>query len=43
VLGAEAQPVAVADIERACRLSRRVGLLAVGVTALVAAGRGRRR
>jgi adenosylcobinamide-phosphate synthase len=43
VLGAGARPVAVADIERACRLSRRVGLLAVGVTALVAAGKGRRR
>ncbi|TDU03603.1 adenosylcobinamide-phosphate synthase [Streptomyces sp. 846.5] len=43
VLGAGSRPVAVADIERACRLSRRVGLLAVGVTALVAAGRGRRR
>ena len=43
VLGAGAREVAVADIERACRLSRRVGLLAVGVTALVAAGRGRRR
>ena len=43
VLGAGAREVAVGDIERACRLSRRVGLLAVGVTALVAAGRGRRR
>ena len=43
VLGAGSRPVAVTDIERACRLSRRVGLLAVGVTALVAAGKGRRR
>ena len=32
VLGAELRPVAVGDIERACRLSRRVGLLALGVT-----------
>ncbi|MFE0461366.1 cobalamin biosynthesis protein [Kitasatospora sp. NPDC058965] len=32
VLGAELRPVAVADIERACRLSRRVGLLALGTT-----------
>jgi len=32
VLGAELRPVAVDDIERACRLSRRVGLLALVVT-----------
>ncbi|MFC8451467.1 cobalamin biosynthesis protein [Kitasatospora sp. NPDC057223] len=32
VLGAELRPVGVDDIERACRLSRRVGLLALGVT-----------
>lgn len=32
VLGAELRPVAAADIERACRLSRRVGLLALGTT-----------
>lgn len=32
VLGAELRPVAVDDIERACTLSRRVGLLALGVT-----------
>ncbi|MEV4558923.1 cobalamin biosynthesis protein [Kitasatospora sp. NPDC049285] len=32
VLGAELPPVGVADIERACRLSRRVGALALGVT-----------
>ncbi|MFE9426119.1 cobalamin biosynthesis protein [Kitasatospora sp. NPDC006697] len=32
VLGAELRPVAVPDIERACRLSRRVGLLALGTT-----------
>ncbi|PYC73038.1 cobalamin biosynthesis protein [Streptomyces tateyamensis] len=32
VLGAELRPVAVTDIERACRLSRRVGLLALGTT-----------
>jgi len=47
VLGGEMRPVAVADIERACVLSRRVGLLAVGaavlVTGLTAAIRGRRR
>ncbi|QMU78551.1 cobalamin biosynthesis protein [Streptacidiphilus sp. PB12-B1b] len=49
VLAAECRPVAVGDIERACVLSRRVGLLAVG--AAVAAvllrerlgGRGRER
>ncbi|MDH6117371.1 adenosylcobinamide-phosphate synthase [Kitasatospora sp. GAS204A] len=42
VLGAELRPVAVADIERACRLSRRVGLLALGTTvALRAAVLGR--
>ncbi|WP_435796547.1 cobalamin biosynthesis protein [Kitasatospora indigofera] len=45
VLGGELPPVEVADIERACRLSRRVGLLALGVTAaghalLRGAGRG---
>ena len=34
VLGEELRPVEVADIERACELSRRVGLLAVAVTAL---------
>ena len=33
VLGAELRPVQVGDIERACELSRRVGLLAVTVTA----------
>ncbi|MFG2822100.1 cobalamin biosynthesis protein [Kitasatospora sp. NPDC048365] len=32
VLGGELRPVAVADIERACRLSRRVGALALAVT-----------
>ncbi|GAA1959491.1 cobalamin biosynthesis protein [Kitasatospora viridis] len=32
VLGAELRPVAAPDIERACRLSRRVGLLALGTT-----------
>ncbi|WP_035794311.1 cobalamin biosynthesis protein [Kitasatospora mediocidica] len=32
VLGPELRPVAVDDIERACVLSRRVGLLALGVT-----------
>ncbi|MGF1428909.1 cobalamin biosynthesis protein [Kitasatospora sp. LaBMicrA B282] len=35
VLGAELRPVAVTDIERACRLSRRVGLLALGTTVAV--------
>ncbi|MFC5907300.1 cobalamin biosynthesis protein [Streptacidiphilus monticola] len=35
VLGAELRPVSVDDIERACRLSRRVGLLALGVTCAV--------
>lgn len=34
VLGAELRPVTVDDIERACVLSRRVGMLAVAVTAL---------
>jgi len=34
VLGAEAPPVAVADIERACVLSRRVGALAAGAAVL---------
>ncbi|MFJ6215791.1 cobalamin biosynthesis protein [Streptomyces sp. NPDC092296] len=45
VLGAELRPVQVADIERACLLSRRVGLLALGatVTARWAAGRLRSR
>ncbi|WP_377268839.1 cobalamin biosynthesis protein [Peterkaempfera sp. SMS 1(5)a] len=33
VLGGELRPVQVADIERACLLSRRVGLLALGATA----------
>ncbi|MFC6595348.1 cobalamin biosynthesis protein [Kitasatospora paranensis] len=32
VLGAELRPVGVADIERACRLSRRVGILALAAT-----------
>ncbi|PBC77226.1 adenosylcobinamide-phosphate synthase [Streptomyces sp. TLI_235] len=32
VLGAELRPVAVPDIEGACRLSRRVGVLALAVT-----------
>lgn len=32
VLGGELRPVTVDDIERACRLSRRVGLLALGTT-----------
>ncbi|MFJ1754312.1 cobalamin biosynthesis protein [Kitasatospora sp. NPDC088134] len=32
VLGAELPPVAVPDIERACRLSRRVGVLALAAT-----------
>ncbi|MEV6212175.1 cobalamin biosynthesis protein [Kitasatospora sp. NPDC051914] len=32
VLGAELRPVDVPDIERACRLSRRVGVLALAVT-----------
>lgn len=35
VLGAELRPVAVADIERAVRLSRRVSLLALGVAMAV--------
>ncbi|MFC1419762.1 cobalamin biosynthesis protein [Streptacidiphilus cavernicola] len=43
LLGPELRPVAVGDIERACVLSRRVGLLAVGVTAAAALlRRGRR-
>jgi adenosylcobinamide-phosphate synthase len=33
VLNAQGRAVAVADIERAVRLSRRVGLLALGVSA----------
>jgi adenosylcobinamide-phosphate synthase len=41
VLGGELRPVAVGDIERACVLSRRVGLLAAG-TAVLAAGLRRR-
>ena len=36
VLGGEARPVEVADIERACVLSRRVGLLAAGTAVLAA-------
>ncbi|WP_104818799.1 cobalamin biosynthesis protein [Kitasatospora sp. MMS16-BH015] len=40
VLGAELRAVTVDDVERACRLSRRVGLLALGVTGLVGAFRG---
>ncbi|MCX4746127.1 cobalamin biosynthesis protein [Kitasatospora sp. NBC_01287] len=47
VLGGGQRPVAVADIERACRLSRRVGLLALGTTVAlrfaVPVRRGRRR
>jgi adenosylcobinamide-phosphate synthase len=35
VLGGESRTVQVADIERACLLSRRVGLLALGATAAV--------
>jgi adenosylcobinamide-phosphate synthase len=40
VLGAELRPVAVADVERACRLSRRVGALALATTVAVALLRG---
>ncbi|MEY9845063.1 adenosylcobinamide-phosphate synthase [Streptacidiphilus sp. BW17] len=40
VLGAELRPVAVADVERACRLSRRVGALALATTVTVALLRG---
>ncbi|MEY9873596.1 adenosylcobinamide-phosphate synthase [Streptacidiphilus sp. MAP12-33] len=40
VLGAELRPVAVADVERACRLSRRVGALALAATVAVALLRG---
>jgi adenosylcobinamide-phosphate synthase len=36
VLGAELRPVAVADVERACRLSRRVGVLALATATTVA-------
>ncbi|WP_033220397.1 cobalamin biosynthesis protein [Kitasatospora phosalacinea] len=43
VLGAELPPVAVADIERACRLSRRVGALALAATLGVRAVLGGRR
>lgn len=32
MLGEELRPVTVDDIERACRLSRRVGALALGTT-----------
>ncbi|WP_055589824.1 cobalamin biosynthesis protein [Peterkaempfera griseoplana] len=46
VLGGELRPVGVADIERACLLSHRVGLLALGATAVArwtaGALRGRR-
>jgi adenosylcobinamide-phosphate synthase len=41
VLGAELALPGVADIERACRLSRRVGLLALGVAVLTRSGVGR--
>ncbi|MER5636593.1 cobalamin biosynthesis protein [Kitasatospora sp. NPDC002227] len=37
VLGGELRPVTVDDVERACQLSRRVGALALGVTAVAAA------
>ncbi|RAG85632.1 cobalamin biosynthesis protein [Streptacidiphilus pinicola] len=40
VLGAELRPVAVGDVERACRLSRRVGALALATTVAVALLRG---
>ena len=43
VLGAELRPVEAGDIERACVLSRRVGLLAAGTAVLAAWLRGRRR
>ncbi|MEZ0064833.1 adenosylcobinamide-phosphate synthase [Streptacidiphilus sp. MAP12-20] len=42
VLGAGLRPVAVADVERACRLSRRVGALALVATVTVAWMRGTR-
>ena len=42
VLGAELRPVAVADVERACRLSRRVGALALATTVAVALLKGAR-
>jgi adenosylcobinamide-phosphate synthase len=42
VLGAESRPVQVGDIERACVLSRRVGLLAAGTAVLTAWLKGRR-
>jgi adenosylcobinamide-phosphate synthase len=43
VLGRELRPVATGDIERACRLSRRVGVLALGATvAARALWKGRR-
>ncbi|WP_042363867.1 cobalamin biosynthesis protein [Streptacidiphilus neutrinimicus] len=40
VLGAGLRPVAVADVERACRLSRRVGALALAATVTVALLKG---
>ncbi|MGW2398358.1 cobalamin biosynthesis protein [Kitasatospora sp. NPDC001664] len=46
VLGAELRPVGVRDIERACALSRRVGVLALGVALVgraVISGAGRKR
>lgn len=43
VLGGELRPVGVADIERACLLSRRVGLLALVVTAAARWAAGARR
>jgi adenosylcobinamide-phosphate synthase len=43
VLGRELRPVRVGDIERACVLSRRVGLLAAGLTAVAGAIRTRTR
>jgi adenosylcobinamide-phosphate synthase len=46
LLAAESRPVQVADIERACLLSRRVGLLAAATAVagglLRESGRGRR-
>ena len=41
VLGGELRPVVVGDIERACVLSRRVGLLAAGVAVVASALRRR--
>ncbi|MFD0565792.1 cobalamin biosynthesis protein [Kitasatospora saccharophila] len=43
VLGAELPPVGAADIERACRLSRRVGALALATTLALRALGGRTR